>query len=595
MADALRVAAAAEAEIVKAKLSEKKEQSKLSLGASEAVAEPVAAPAGGIIEAIGTAATAVPGGGRGAPEGKLDGAIDDSAYQLTLAQQVKGRNLLTGYSLQWVKRHLQACINARLQFVLDTDISRAMKLKPSAASKEPKADTGEGMSEDGDVASGAANDTLGAGTEATTATAAATHSHAASKKRYSMLVNSNTNQVIAASSGRSVGTTGALNVDGILDCSREALGVFDCPLLSPMLGRRFNAIWWDIDGCEATSGMSNLIIKNYSRKIRRFGVDCVPRGPASSSYTVALALKASAIGEYHDYNEPDGPAERSSVPVVGADTRGVDKAVVSKQVGRRNKNRAAILGRFKLLIELEHRTALVQFLGLVDKMGVFSYCRPAAVHMKMGLHPLSQEDYLVAMLEEAQSVLPLVMTAAAPCDALLLCEPTISMGPERTTEISSEIVCALLREGAVTLFSRRCMLETVASGLVEAKTVLLSIAECRQQLRDHNTEISATSKNLFKHYEHVKLEIDNVHHVFQKSAPAEQATLMYEEACSRYAQIMRDEREADDALQRHRRKLYGVSQVEWYALAAIYAARPGREYVDVMRCIMIVSEYVNTD
>ena len=48
----------------------------------------------------------------------------------------------------------------------------------------------------------------------------------------------------------------------------------------------------------------------------------------------------------------------------------------------------------------------------------------------------------------------------------------------------------------------------------------------------------------------------------------------------------------DDAWVAHKRKLYSVSQSEWFALAAIFAAKPGKDYIEVMRSVMIVSSFV---
>ena len=44
-------------------------------------------------------------------------------------------------------------------------------------------------------------------------------------------------------------------------------GLFTCPILGPMLGRRFNAVWWDVDGIDAVCGISQVRRRGYTHQM----------------------------------------------------------------------------------------------------------------------------------------------------------------------------------------------------------------------------------------------------------------------------------------------------------------------------------------
>lgn len=362
--------------------------------------------------------------------------------------------------------------------------------------------------------------------------------------------------------------------------TRPVIGVFNCALLGPLVTRRFNTLWWDIEATDAAHGVCDVMFRSFIST--HHGL--LTHKPSSG---IRIEFVPSTVGQYIEMEMMD--STELALSRMPNDHIREDKRVSQSLTAQSPSPPASI----SISISPQDNP-LIGFISTVHELGIFSSTAESARDLTLSFHPQSGESFLSAMLDEARVVLPHILSLSAPCDALFLNEPVAVPGPEKVAELASEVVCALLSSASKTLFHRYLMIQTVHTGLLEAENVMHSIPAKTTTFTENNRAIASASRQFQKERGELKHEIDNLKKVFSKLPEAEQVSMLREEILSIEFETIQARKMADDALMQHKRKLNSISQVEWFALSAIYAAKPPKEYVDVMRSIIIVTQYVPT-
>ena len=416
----------------------------------------------------------------GAIGGSATTALD--ADTVTKKANVKDDSLLslTGYVLQWVKKRLQDSIyNGTMLVALDSDLPRALKLVRSNH--------------------GTISESLGLLplTSSVTSSVGGNNETMKAKMRFTPLTQKEDNNVRDEGEELYVAQANLLTIEDVnknkdddllgsrasagaakkndqLDAATgkvglHAQGIFTCPLLGPMLSRRFQCLWWEIDGVDATIGITNALLQPSPLTNQ-----LLPRSSASAltpPVRTALATTDTEtrglcelsmthrqvglfyIGEKHNMSltDADKDAERQ---------KNIDKEV-ARALERTNDSQKQILKGMNLNLlmafDCQKTARLYDFVSIFTFGGIFESFKTRYTEDTAHIfHSDTVKNNTAALFDEklrkARVLLPQLMCMKTVSDALFLSEPFICAGPEKLSETAANLVEHVLRQACTVLF-----------------------------------------------------------------------------------------------------------------------------------------------
>ena len=524
---------------------------------------------------------------------------------------------LSGYSFQWVQRVLRAAVRENVSVALDTEMPRAMELRlDTTHAVESAINPGRKR---------ALVPTVSALVEAKDLQARIEENLQSTytRKRFSLLAgmsadNRRGSVTKAAQEGEPVEEdedTPKESSDGYefpaprIKPPLSLHGIFTCPVLAPMLCRKFQTIWYDVEGFEAVCGVCHAVMKP-AHELHSSDVDV---------NEIVLSFEPSAVSdptfevEEEEEQPTDGTQrgeklnENSSVQQQNEEENEEDAKVDDDSVSKAtelSQERASVVSNaptepaIQISVQYEKKIArLYDFLGVFNSEGIFStfkhvdniYSDPK--HPQIFIDSALVEQETSVLIEEARAVLPHLLCLPSVSDALFLSEPVITMGPEKYSETASNIVTRIISSAVEVLLTRKNVLQTALSVIGESFDVIDSRALMSKTLTNYANEIAKLVRQLSSQKQTLTAELQYVQAEAQRSVSHEMELMTREDCLSLMYQRQETTDSAKASVDRCKNELLQVNPMEWQGLAAIFTSGPEREKVELMRAVMVMVSF----
>eukprot|EP01038_Epipyxis_sp_PR26KG_P006877 gene6877-9419_t len=421
----------------------------------------------------------------------------------------------------------------------------------------------------------------------------------------------------------------------------EPNSILTCPILGPMLNRRFYCIWYDIDGSDAIKGICNVIMKNekftYLPKKMPININLIfstsKKQPTSNSEheqnednsniikisqntslndmklnatSSVLSLRTSLIGNYIETK----PEASTAKPAAKDSTNEVEEK--SKGDKPRSFKASLVMERFNILIHhnsVFNFTTAIDTLGSIHNLGVFQ-CFQMGIECNPQYNDVITES-IASLIDEAKIMLPHILRIPLFSDSMILSEPVVIPGSESIAELSSSLVNHIIQQYSPILLNRKLVLKTLLKGYHESIEILNHFQEIEDKLRNNNNELMRTHHKLLSNQLMLKSELDNVDKSVMKLPSFECHMMLQEDISSKYAHINYIESLSDNITNDIRKKIFGLNNLDWSSLSGCYMTNNSgsgntnsptaasinnrpimKQYIELMRAIMVLINFI---
>jgi len=525
---------------------------------------------------------------------------DEAKKQADEERLMKSKDLLNGYSFQWVKRYLQESMKSNVSFVLDCDMPRALRLisdtethvnaalglRPLSNAGKPEDETKQ--SEKRAKPHLSRKQTVMRFNPLTVAGAIKVRkTNIYTSPQHNLLPSASAkkdnakhgdgNSKGASSPDKGAGSSGNAEEANHSDVANlSAFSIFTCPIIGPMLKRRFHSLWWDIDGIDAVCGITHTLLRD---------ADTSHRGLCSAS--AAFCLKTGPVGVFYMGESAPGADKQAEL------RRNIDKQVAGALA--KVQNQEALLAALEMNVHVACNKSvsdLLDFVSCFGSTGIFkSFAVQTDTVVKFQDLASAQRSCLRTMLRDSKVILPELLCLKSVSDALFLTEPSVRAGPERLAELASLIVVDLLQATCRVFITRRHVLNSVVTGIDESLDVVARREHFEDWLSTQRAEIKIVVHD--KTLEKAKIDelIVNVERDHSRLPPSENFCMANEDICSTNTNVELNDDWTHHVFKSQRRRLDATSAVDWESLAAMYTISPSHELTVLMRAAMAAIHY----